>query len=317
MTQKLPVVLSDDKRQHQPLAEGDTLNTSAIPISKDSGNMIQVRDDGIYYGVVAPADIRVHYISSTLGDDRNDGSKKSPIRTINEAAKRIAARNVGGSYALRLRAGETFPLSSIAWLGEGKINLSLEYYDDAIFGELRSRQGWWPQADTRLNRPTVVFDTYLEGGIVNPSAISCGDAGSLIFNGVSAVFANSAGKTTGGGWFLYWSTMDFIGSDIELLGDYVGIGSSTNILLRQCNLKHTGATQAFIADYAPQLFQQELIIPGGTVRDPLGEGPDVIGRGHNLSKNLKVSKAMALATYNSSTKTFFGWGANWDIFANA
>lgn len=52
--------------------------------SKDPGNLLQVRPDGLYYGVEAPDDIREMYVDAVNGDDSNPGTREAPMQTLRE-----------------------------------------------------------------------------------------------------------------------------------------------------------------------------------------------------------------------------------------
>lgn len=321
MAQKLPVVLSDDKRQHQPLAEGDTLNTSAIPISKDDGNMIQVRDDGIYYGTTAPADISSLYISTSLGSDTNPGTRAAPLKTVEAALDIIRERNAPGAYNIHLRAGETFKPTRRVFLTEGTWRLTFTYYDDPLFGDIQARNGYWPDVDARLKRPTVIIDTRVdnaENNIVGWTGFWVSSSSAIVFRGCKVQFQQTgAGAITGGGWCWYSQEIQFSGCDVTVNSDHEAIGTAVSILTRQCNFTMNGTTQFFVADFSPGWMDITVVLPGATNKDPYGEGPDVIGRPHNMRDVVTPSNAMALADFDASTKTLFGWNANWDIFANA
>ena len=295
---------------------GKTSEPLGVQLSSVTGNQLQIRDDGLYYGTTAPADISALYVSGAEGSDNNLGGRNAPLETLQHAIDIIAARNMGGKYTIFLQAGETFIIPRSTYLGTGPYTITLCYYNDPLFGDLRSNSGWWPSADARLQRPTVVVDTYKSGNLVEAASFNADIMTALTFEGVNLTVRNSAGPTTGGGWFFYWNRLDFQGGDLSIEGDTTGIGTAANILLRQCNYSRSGKSQVFIGDYAPQLFYQVLINEGVTVKDPAGKGPDVVGRKTNLYTDMKVSEVMALASYNSDTKTFFGWNANWDIFAN-
>lgn len=59
-----------------------------IRLSSDKGNLLQQRKNGLYYGIEAPPDTANLYVSSTMGDDGNTGTRTSPLKTIVEAARR-------------------------------------------------------------------------------------------------------------------------------------------------------------------------------------------------------------------------------------
>lgn len=57
-----------------------------VNLSKQSGNLIEIRQDGIYYGTTAEyPDL---YIDAVNGSDENIGTRDKPLRTFLEAAKR-------------------------------------------------------------------------------------------------------------------------------------------------------------------------------------------------------------------------------------
>lgn len=86
MTQRIPVVLAPDNKQHTPLADEDTIRPSDIPVSPDDGNMVQVRGNGIYIGAEAAPDYAQQYVDSVNGDDvTGDGSRENPYKTISRA----------------------------------------------------------------------------------------------------------------------------------------------------------------------------------------------------------------------------------------
>lgn len=57
-------------------------------LSGDSGNLLQLRDNGFYYGIEAPADTANLYVSSSTGNDANAGTRAAPLKTIKEAFDR-------------------------------------------------------------------------------------------------------------------------------------------------------------------------------------------------------------------------------------
>lgn len=77
-----------------------------VRLSSGAGNLLEVRDDGLYYGQEAPADVSKLYVSSTLGNDANPGTREQPLKTLGEAMRRY--KNSPVTYSLYLRAGETF-----------------------------------------------------------------------------------------------------------------------------------------------------------------------------------------------------------------
>lgn len=62
--------------------------TNLIKLSSDSGNLLEVRDNGLYYGTEAPPDLAKFYVDAEAGSDENEGTTAtSPFRTLSKALK--------------------------------------------------------------------------------------------------------------------------------------------------------------------------------------------------------------------------------------
>ena len=62
---------------------GKANNPLNVKLSAMTGNLLQSRSDGLYYGIEVPVDISVLYVDSLLGDDNNNGlSPASPFKTL-------------------------------------------------------------------------------------------------------------------------------------------------------------------------------------------------------------------------------------------
>lgn len=86
-------------------------------LSADANNLIELRDDGLYYGTEAPDAIKYMYVDSVSGLDTNIGSRAAPVRTIKEALRRGTR---GINRYLYLREQQTFivdPADPIAFRG--------------------------------------------------------------------------------------------------------------------------------------------------------------------------------------------------------
>lgn len=53
-----------------------------IGISSQPGNLLQMRDDGIYYGIQARPDLANLFIDGQRGNDSNPGTWDKPLRTL-------------------------------------------------------------------------------------------------------------------------------------------------------------------------------------------------------------------------------------------
>lgn len=297
---------------------GKPTDKLGVQLSPDSGNMLQTRGNGLYYGVEAPVDISTLYVSTSLGDDSNAGTRAAPMRTIEAALDTIRARNAPGTYVINLRAGETFTPSRRVYLISGTWQLTFTYYDDPLFNDIHARDGYYPEADARLKRPTVIFDTYIEdvaNNIVGWTGFSVSPTSTVSFRGCKVQFQQtSAGLTTSGEWCWYCREIQFSGCDVTVNSDHQAIGTANNISTSQCNFTMNGKAQFFSAGYGPSWVDFLWVPPGTTNRDPRGQGPDVVGRTVNFRSVVTPANGMALAVYDTATKTLFGWSTNWDIF---
>lgn len=317
MAQQKPIILSVDNKQHLPLAQGDTLSVASIPLSSDEGNLIQAREDGLYYGITAPADISRQYVSASKGNDTTgDGTRSKPWKTVQRAIDVIASRQASGSYVIYLRAGETFSLVRNNWLGNGTFSVQFTFYDDPKYGDAYDRNGYWVSCAQDLTRPTLMLDTYKTAqGLVEPTGLSSTPRLDQVdFRGINVTIGNSAGATTGGGWFFYCDRMVFCGAVCNVTATNQAFGSANSITLWSADFTLSGGAAPFIADFGPSLFGATVITPGEENADPLGEFPTCIGKTANFATVLKPENAMALSSYDKATKTLFGWNANWDIF---
>lgn len=79
----------------------------SIKLSSDAGNLLQKRNNGLYYGIEAPPDTRNLYVSSSMGDDSNKGTRAEPLKTIREAYRR---NQVGTTFTVNLYEDDTHPI---------------------------------------------------------------------------------------------------------------------------------------------------------------------------------------------------------------
>lgn len=231
MAQRKPVVMSSDNKRHNPLADGDKLEAKSIPLSSGSGNLLEVRDDGLYYGIQAPADISNLYVDSTGGLDTNAGTKAAPLKTIAAALSKVRADQ---SNTIHLRAGRRY-----AW-PNGNVTAgatrTFRVWDDPFIDgdkvptatpEKTSYNGYLRAA---LNRPVVYLDfVYNEQiHVYSNKVITATNGGVVQVNGLrfEAKGINQPGSgsepadfTTAWG---IWEGMSFFSGDaagvVQLLG---------------------------------------------------------------------------------------------------
>lgn len=109
MAQRKPIVLHPNGREHMPLAAGDKIETSSIPISGQAYNTIQVMDDGIYVGSAPAPTFASQYVNAATGnDDTGQGTEPLPYRTIARALRNLVS-GVSGYY-IYVHVGQTHTL---------------------------------------------------------------------------------------------------------------------------------------------------------------------------------------------------------------
>ncbi|WP_040465464.1 phage tailspike protein [Erwinia tracheiphila] len=116
-----------DQTLHGDGTEADPLG---VKLSGNSGNLLEIRDDGLYYGTSASDDLLNLYVDTVNGSDDNIGSREKPLKTLNEALTRTPANK---SNTIHLHSGQTFILdvqTSIV----GCIRLIMPYDDPYIDG---------------------------------------------------------------------------------------------------------------------------------------------------------------------------------------
>lgn len=78
-----------------------------VALSKDQTNLIQRRDDGLYFGYTPERNVATLYIANS-GNDDNDGTRSNPLRTLHKAAELI--KDTPAVYSIFLHEGDTFEL---------------------------------------------------------------------------------------------------------------------------------------------------------------------------------------------------------------
>ena len=149
--------------QKGDLKESDFTNDNSnnkqgigVRLSSDGGNLLQQRKNGLYYGIEAAPDTANLYVSSSMGDDKNAGTRAAPLKTIREAIER---NSVGTTFTIHLFEDDTHPVHG-SWgsISNGKVFTLYPY--GPVTDDARSRnprgtsQLWYSQ---EIHRPTVRF----------------------------------------------------------------------------------------------------------------------------------------------------------------
>ncbi|WP_340611155.1 hypothetical protein [Xenorhabdus bharatensis] len=158
---------------------GTTASPLSVVVSSDVGNLLTLRPDGLYYGQQASKDVSELYVDSVAGDDKNPGSQKQPLKTLQEALKKVRDDQ---SNNIHLRCGGEYLWPSFA-VSNGATRTIQAYGDPYIDGhkkpqvtpERRSYIWWLRDA---VIRPKI----YVQVGY-NPQLQVYSNATALPING--------------------------------------------------------------------------------------------------------------------------------------
>lgn len=136
--------------------DGTPADPLGVALSKDSGNLLEIRSDGLYYGVSASDDLLNLYVNTDAGDDTNIGSRAKPLKTLHEALRRTPWEK---SNTIHLKAGQTFILDIDAQT-VGCARVITPYDDPYIDGDQvptpsPDNPAYSPWAARDLARPTI------------------------------------------------------------------------------------------------------------------------------------------------------------------
>lgn len=158
MAQRKPIVLHPDGREHQPLVAGDKIETSAIPISGQAYNTIQVMNDGLYVGSAPAPDFTSQYVDAVNGNDTDGlGTQAAPYKTIARAVRNLVA-GVSGYY-IYVHVGQTHTLPNAA-LDRVGVTIAPWGYDAALINGIAA--AWFQKYGTLLT--TAALDDVPWGG---------------------------------------------------------------------------------------------------------------------------------------------------------
>lgn len=165
--------------QRGDLKESDFTNDNSnnqggigVRVSQQKGNLLEKRQDGLYYGIEAPPDLANLYVAN-FGDDGADGSRAKPLRTLEEALRRIP--NAPQYFTIHLHEGHSFELHNKHF--KELSNIIIRQYGpqtdsthpDSGFGNLYYHG--YLAAD--LNRPVVNVYTHVTDHSVHRATILC------------------------------------------------------------------------------------------------------------------------------------------------
>lgn len=169
MTQRIPVVLNPNNKQHIPLADADTIRPSDIPVSPDSGNTVQVRSNGIYVGTEAVPEYAQQYVDNVNGDDTSgDGSQASPYKTIGRAVQNMFPGTRG--YTVYCHDNQEHVLPSRVLQGVSMTITSYPSLQESAGLLKRIQQAWFDKYGTVLT--TVTIDGVYDMATIVPDRVN-------------------------------------------------------------------------------------------------------------------------------------------------
>lgn len=141
-------------------ANNNTQNQGGIGLrlSGEQGNLLSARPDGLYYGTIAPADVRVQFVDAVNGNDNNAGAIDNPLKTINHAIQRLPVGTLDN--VIYIKEQQIHDVEYSLWVNA---SFRLEGYGpntdavEAVWNTLAT--GWTSRAAVEYEpyRPTVRF----------------------------------------------------------------------------------------------------------------------------------------------------------------
>lgn len=147
-----------------------------VDLSPDAGNLLDMRENGLYYGIQAPPNISHLYVSTSLGDDTNPGTQSAPLKTLAAALAKVSG---DVSNTIHLRAGETYPMTAKVFMSGSAVRSIVPYddpyYDGAVHAAILADGAQHLQPYTQeINRPVILFDWVAAPSTNNTQAFSTG-----------------------------------------------------------------------------------------------------------------------------------------------
>lgn len=160
--------------------------------SVSAGNLLRYNADGLFVALAAVANIAEQFVSSSTGNDSNDGSRGAPLKTLAFALSRIPSNTSGTIY---LYETDTFPVRATTdpttW---GSV---IDYYGSALNTTYRNVEigPYGPQTDNynALAKGALNFT----GWIISESPRPILEFGHYMYNGKPVGCAFVLGAASG------------------------------------------------------------------------------------------------------------------------
>lgn len=136
--------------------EGTETDPLGVTLSESAGNLLEIRDDGLYYGTSADDETLNLYVDAVNGSDDNIGSREKPLNTLNRALE-LTPENK--SNTIHLKSGQTFILDRDANI-VGCTRIIQPYDDPWMDGDkvpeiTSANPAYFPWCAKALARPVI------------------------------------------------------------------------------------------------------------------------------------------------------------------
>lgn len=301
------------------LADGDTTTVSGlgtvdepfvteVKISPDDENRLEIRDNGIGVWDTSPPDLRFQYVSWSLGNDNNPGTKALPLKSMYQALERIRSGSAGvGTFYIMFRAGETHQVNR-ELPPTPNADLRIGWYDDPLYQDYISDRcpGYYTFFAPDLQRPLLDFQLFSKDDYTACPSILCKN---VIAQGVNlrgpTVFPSYPGTPK---YIMEVTTQAvFSGSDIR-------VRAAGMYALRTPAAVLQGVVVAITAGMflEPGIYNSLTSASSGAGTYSCPGWPSFNGRPGNAITALTLANHGG--NYYAPTKTQFGWATSWDIF---
>lgn len=224
---------------------GDTLTVGEdglvdVKLSADKGNLLEARDDGLYYGVVP--EVGSYYVSNTTGSNANSGTRQQPFKTLEPVLKKLKA---GQHVAIFLDENDTHEWRS-SWGTFNGLNFTMLSYGE-VFNHVKNEATAFTSNNYRsaeLKRPTLVLIAdRLNSGKTDPN-ISYETLDALRFYGIKLQMRLGENMMAGGQFFGGTASkfnLHFIGCELTPIENQVMIrvGHDNSVIMDHCKLTNT------------------------------------------------------------------------------
>lgn len=242
-------------------------------VSTATGNLLQVKADGLYAALEAAPNLQNQYVSSSTGNDANAGTRAAPLKTLYQAINNLPDNTSGTIWLLE---GDTFPMrvpgDSATWgatqttfgnvISTGNRTVNIRPYGpqaDSYAGKDTNVTNFYSWLIPGYNRPTLEFGHYMFSGrpVGNVLILGSSSSGYCSLWGVNVVWtaaARAASTAANQSW---------------AAGGYQWVLDAQNTSIMGCNLpapilNSGGATLTSVMRFVGTVALWNTTIPAGS-----------------------------------------------------